>query len=132
LDSRDQIRVTLEAEAVLGVLGLLESGQVELISSDALLYETARNVQEIRRQYAIEVLSLAEIHIALNPQVEKRARYFNEKNISALDSLHLAFAEEAQADFFCTCDDALIRKAKSAGVMVPIVTPVELVKEIER
>jgi hypothetical protein len=36
LDNRNQIRVTLDAEAILGVLKLCETGQIELISSEAL------------------------------------------------------------------------------------------------
>lgn len=43
LDSQDDVRVATEAQAVLGVLRLCESGQVTLVGSDALLFELEKN-----------------------------------------------------------------------------------------
>lgn len=43
LDSASHLRVALEAEAVLGILALCESGHVQIVSSDALVYETKQN-----------------------------------------------------------------------------------------
>ena len=42
LDNKTQIRVALEAEAVLGVLALCEAGDLDLISSEVLAFEVAR------------------------------------------------------------------------------------------
>jgi hypothetical protein len=39
LDNKSQIRVALEAEAILGVLALCEAGDLELISSEVLVFE---------------------------------------------------------------------------------------------
>ena len=50
LDSKTQPRVAVEAEAILAALGLCEAGQVELISSDTLLFELGRNPHPVRRQ----------------------------------------------------------------------------------
>jgi len=40
LDTKTQIRVAVEAEAILNVIALWESGQLELVSSQALIFET--------------------------------------------------------------------------------------------
>ena len=40
LDDRAQLRVSVEAEAVLGVMSLIESGRAVLLGSDVLLFET--------------------------------------------------------------------------------------------
>lgn len=49
------------------------------------------------------------------------------------DALHLAVAEAAQADYFCTCDDRLLRKAKQiADLKVKTLSPLELIEELER
>ena len=53
LDSRTQIRTSLEAEAVLGILTLFESGKIELVSSEALLFEIDRNPNQTRQDYAL-------------------------------------------------------------------------------
>jgi predicted nucleic acid-binding protein len=50
-----------------------------------------------------------------------------------MDALHLALAELGKAEYFCTCDDRLLRRSrKSAGVGVKVVSPLELVQEIEK
>ena len=40
LDTPYQVRIVLEAEAVLGILSICDAGQIELVSSEALEYET--------------------------------------------------------------------------------------------
>jgi predicted nucleic acid-binding protein len=132
LDSKTQIRIVLEAEAVLGVLTLCESGTVELVASDALLFETERNPNIDRREYALAALSQAKTFVALNEQVEKRAKELSSAGLWPLDALHLASAGAAQADYFCTCDDRLLRQAQGlAGLEVQVVSPIELVEAIE-
>jgi predicted nucleic acid-binding protein len=50
-----------------------------------------------------------------------------------LDALHIALAESGNADYFCTCDDKLLRNAKRVvDLMVKVITPVDLVREIEK
>jgi predicted nucleic acid-binding protein len=45
----------------------------------------------------------------------------------------LASAEEGLADFFCTCDDRFLKKAKaSKGIKTKVVSPVELIAEVEK
>lgn len=39
LDSRNQVRIIVEAEAILGILSLFESGRIDLVSSEILLFE---------------------------------------------------------------------------------------------
>lgn len=113
LDSKTQIRIAVEAEAILGVLALCESGKVELISSEALVFEVMRNPNMARKEYALGVLSKAKMYVRINDQIENRARALIERGIKPLDVLHLASAEEAKADYLCTCDDGFLKRAKS-------------------
>ena len=62
LDSQDDVRVATEAQAVLGVLRLCESGQVTLVGSDALLFELEKNPHPVRKDYAAAVLHCSSIH----------------------------------------------------------------------
>ncbi|MGQ9627360.1 MAG: PIN domain-containing protein [Anaerolineae bacterium] len=93
LDSKTSIRIVLEAEAVLGILTLCESGQIELVSSEVLLFEIDQNPNMMRQEYAWEVLSKAKTYVMLNEQIEKRARKFDALGLKPLDALHLASAE---------------------------------------
>lgn len=133
LDDRAQLRIQVEAEAVLGLLALCESGEAELLSSDALRFETERNPYPIRRSFAEEALSAAKHFVAATPAVDKRARRYIESGIKPLDALHLASAVEAGADYFCTCDDKFLRRAKATETEgTRAVSPLELIEEIER
>ena len=49
LDDRTQLRIRLEAEAVLGILMAVEDGRIKLISSEALVLEVHRNPHPQKR-----------------------------------------------------------------------------------
>jgi len=132
LDSRAQTRIILEADATLGILALCEAGISELASSDILLYETSRTPNVTRQEYAYETLSKATVFVELDVQVERRARELNVASIEPLDALHLASAEAARADLFCTCDDRLLKRARGVpGLQTRVVSPLEAIGEIE-
>ncbi len=132
LDSKTQIRISLEAEAVLGIIGLCEAGQLELVSSEVLVFEIKQNPHGVRREFGLGVLAKASSFVGLHEQTEKRAEGFHQRGIKPLDALHLASAEAAGADYFCTCDDKFLKKAKAlADLKTKVVTPIELVEAIE-
>jgi hypothetical protein len=56
LDSKNQVRILLEADAVLGIIAMCDSGEMELVSSEALLYEARRDPNPVRKQHAFAVL----------------------------------------------------------------------------
>jgi len=133
LDSQDNVRVATEAQAVLGILRLCESGQLTLVGSDALRFEREKNPHPVRKDYAAVVLSNAAAFIATDQRVETRARQFEAAGMKPLDALHLASAVEAKADFFCTCDDRLLKRAREADTgRTRVVSPLELVTEVSR
>jgi predicted nucleic acid-binding protein len=133
LDSKTQLRIILEAEAVLGVLALCEAGTAELISSEALTFETLRNPNPVRREYALAALSKAKTFAEISDEAERRAKELAATGLRPLDALHLALAEQAQADCFCTCDDRLLRHLRVIqGLLVKVVTPIELAEEIDK
>jgi hypothetical protein len=105
LDDRSQPRVNVEAEAVLTILGLIESGQVELLSSEALEFEINRMPDVERQQRAKEMLKLASETLKLVDEIQDYANDLHHSGIAPMDSLHLAFASSSNADYFCTCDD---------------------------
>ena len=105
LDDKTQLRIRLEAEAILSVLDLVKAGQLELVSSDALAFEIGRNPHLPRQEFALETIAGAPSYVRLSETVERRAEELNQVGVETLDSLHLASAEVGEADLFCTCDD---------------------------
>ena len=133
LDTPSQIRIILESEAVLGIIAFCESGQVELLSSEALIYEGEQNPLPIRRQHTNAVLEKAKVSVNVTEKEEARAATLSNYGIKPLDALHIALAESGNADYFCTCDDKLLRYAKRVDdLTVKVINPVDLIQEIEK
>jgi predicted nucleic acid-binding protein len=131
LDTKTQVRVAVEAEAILNVIALWESGHFELISSQALIFEAEPIAIPERKAYVLNILSKANLFLQTSTQVQKRAEVFVNSGIKPLDSLHLAFSVEAKADYFCTCDDKFLRRAKEADTLqTKAVSPLELITEL--
>jgi predicted nucleic acid-binding protein len=131
LDAKTHSRIHLEAEAVLDVITLCETGQIRLASSEALEFEIERMSDALRQVHAYEILSKATVHIDLTGAVEERARELNRAGIQAIDALHLAAAIEVEADYFCTCDDKLLRRARTLSLpRTKVVSPLELILEL--
>lgn len=133
LDTLNQTRVRLEAEAVLGILKKVDAGEVELVSSTVLELELVRNTLAVRREHGEKVLARASDVIVVDELIEKRAFEFTGKGIAAMDAFHLAAAEKALLDYFCTCDDWFYRRAKRiAELQVKVVSPLELIEVLEK
>ena len=133
LDDRSQPRIAVEAEAVLIVLAMCESGGVKILSSDALRFEIDLIPGKARKDNALAILQLAGELIEITMKIEALALKLGAEGLKPLDSLHLASASVAKADYFCTCDDRLLRKARGlTGLDTKVVSPVELVMELDR
>lgn len=131
LDNRSQPRVNVEAEAVLTILGLVENGDLKLISSDALEFEVDRTPDAERRDSAREILKLASRAIRLDDDIESDAAALVASGFKPLDALHLALATHGEVEYFCTCDDKLRKKAlRLKSLTIAVVSPLELVDKI--
>ena len=133
LDTANQVRIALEAEAVLGIIRFSDSSQVELLSSEALLYEGEQSVLPIRKEHTRAVLAKANNMVNVTEKETLRATNLKMYGIKPLDALHLALAESGNADYFCTCDDKLLQNSSRVpDLMVKVVNPIDLVQEIEK
>jgi len=131
LDTKTQPRIAVEAEAVLGVLTLCEAARVELMSSDTLLFELGRNPHSVRKEYALKVLAKGTVFVPTDNEVVECTRRFEAEGMKPLDALHLASAVIAKADYFCTCDDRFLKRAKEVETgQTKVVSPLELITEV--
>lgn len=132
LDDQTQIRIRLETEAVLSIIALIESKQLELLSSEALSFESHRTTNSSRREFALEILAQAAEVVQVDVAIQNRAKQLASRRVMALDALHLASAEAGKADYFCTCDDKLLKKARRlCAATLKVVSPIELLEEIQ-
>jgi len=131
LDTKDQLRIVLEADAVLGLIEFCKSGKAALVSSDVLRFEVTRCQNAVRRDFAGDVLQMASVDVSITDAILRRALDLQGQSLKPLDALHLASAEAAQAHYFCTCDDEVLSKGMSQTISkVKIVSPVDLVTEL--
>lgn len=79
------------------------------------------------------MLTLASEHLEISDRVESLATQFESIGIRAMDAVHLALASEAQVDFFCTCDDKLVRRSQSIpNLGCQVVSLLALIPEITK
>ena|SRR5687768_9162192 len=128
-DDRSQARVNIEAEAVRSILERCEQGDGQLASSDTLAFEVAQTTSEERRAMLHEGLAIASERVTIE-SVEQRAVELEKFGLQPLDAAHLASAESAKVDWFCTCDDRLLKKCSSIPTLsFRVGLPQDLIKE---
>ena len=131
LDDQTQPRIRVETEAVFSVLAAVQAGELTLLDSEALEYEVSCIPDEGRKNEVRAVLTLATERLAVTDAVEGLALELEQHGVGAMDAVHLALASIAKADFFCTCDDRLLRKAQTlSGLGCRVVSLLGLVPEV--
>jgi len=132
-DDQNQTRIRLEAEAFLSILEKAVSGAIAIIGSSTLLYENSRNPFAERKERVSSYLDIASKIIVVSDNVRKKAVSLEGAGFEPIDALHLACAEAGGAEYFITCDDDIVKKAKKDKSMVQmaICGPLEFVlKEV--
>lgn len=130
LDDKAQLRVAVEAEAILGLLAKCEAGEWTLVSSEVLSLEVDRNRQPQKKAYVSSILEQAQVVITLNEEIAHRAKALEKRGFRAFDALHLAAAESGGVDYFCSCDDRVLKKSRrQTDLAVKVVSPLELANE---
>ena len=126
-DDWQQPRIRLEAEAILEILAVCQTGQYRMISSTALEAEINRTPDPLRQQRVRASLSIAHDTITVDHGILNRAREIAMLGCKTFDALHIACAESAQADIFLTTDDRLLRKvqANSSLLRVQVANPLQ-------
>ncbi len=132
-DDQSQLRIKLETEAALGLLGA-ESDSVRLVRSSALVLENSRN--PIASRAARVALWLRG---GPRPQqdmvvLEQRTAELMAMGFRNFDALHVASAESVGADVLATCDDQFLATGRRSQdkMRVRVVGVVELAREVLR
>ena len=110
-DDQSQARIRNEAEAVENILRAVREGKATWVSSTALEIEISRNPDADRRHDVVALLALANEVVVPRPGSAERAAFLQRLGFDPFDALHLACAEQGQADVLLTTDDDLTRRA---------------------
>lgn len=88
------------------------------------------NYENKRRQVEDLYDAIETIEIDYSQEIKRRAIELREYNIKDMDSLHLAFAESENVDYFITTDRLLINASKRANLKIKVINPIEFIMEV--
>jgi len=127
-DEETHIRIRLETEAKLAIQEEIRRGTYQLIWSYILNYENSNNPFQERREQIIKWKKYAITDSEENTEIIKTALLLNSKGLQKMDSLHIACAVFAKADYFLTTDDKVIKKANTL-TGIKITDPIDFIKK---
>ena len=127
-DDQTQPRIWLETLALALVLQLVEAGEAVLINSIVLEFENSKNPFSLRQDWVSRCLEQATDYQRVDESIRERAEALEKHGLKAIDSLHVACAESAGADYFLTCDDRLLKKQKH--ITVSSMNPLDFVQKV--
>ncbi len=130
-DDQTQERIHLESEVILTVLKMGQMKQVVIAGSEILELEMSRMQDENKKQKVIDLYRVADLHIPYTESIKKRsADIMSISKIHAFDSLHIASAEEANADVFLTTDDRLEKMTEKLKLGTRVINPLRFAWEV--
>lgn len=92
--------------------------------------EHALSPSGIRRsQVGALIHGTAREYVRQIPALIRRAQALERLGLAGRDALHLAAAEHAAVDYFVTCDDKLLKRARRLEAQVEVVAPLGLFEE---
>lgn len=128
-DDQSQARIRMESEAITSIFDEIDAGRWEEVSSRMAEIEVQAIPDETRRRRVTELLP--DGRMKLTRRTFSRARHFVNLGLGAADAVHLAAAEQLQADVLLTCDDRFFRRSRRIAdeLDTKIANPVQWLKE---
>jgi hypothetical protein len=128
-DDQKQLRIKLETEAKLKIQEDIRFGSHQLIWSYILDYENSRNPFRERREQITKWRAYSKADIEEDEKIIDIATQVSQHGIKKMDSLHIACAITAKADYFLTTDDEILKRAiHIQGIR--ITDPIGFIKEV--
>ena len=128
-DDQSNLKVLLESEAKLKIQEDIRSGVYELIWSYILDYENNKNPFTERKEQIGKWKLYAKIDVEEDEAILNLANSVNKLGLKKFDSLHIACAIKANANYFLTTDIGIIRKANLIK-NIEIKDPIDFIREI--
>lgn len=130
-DDQTQERIHLESEVILAVLKMGQMKKAVIAGSEILELEMKRMQDENKKQKVLNLYRVAGMHIPYTEKIKKRsAEIMSVSKIRAFDSLHIASAEDVNADVFLTTDDKLEKMAEKLKLGTRVINPLRFAWEV--
>jgi len=104
----------------------------EIVDSPALAFENQQNPAPARRNEASRLRGYASVWCDATQAIRERGAELEQLGHGPLDAAHLAFAEAAEAEYFLTTDDRLIRRWRRSRepASITVMNPIDYLREI--
>ncbi|MGK7899919.1 MAG: PIN domain-containing protein [Hormoscilla sp.] len=119
-DDLSQERVSLEAQAVELIIDRCRNAQWHLLGSTAIDIELARTPTVERKQQMMLWAGLAKNKVTLSDDIITRTQELAGLGFKYFDALHIACAENGNADVLLTTDDRMLRLAVRSSAMLKV------------
>ena len=131
-DDQTMGRIRLEVTAVQEIIRRCTTGEVTLVSSEAITEEISK-IPDIKKQVRVEkIASVAKEYIFIDEGIIARMHELMVMGGMAMDALHIACAERAGAVFLTTDDDLITFFKLHKNIQVLIENPITWLKEGNR
>jgi predicted nucleic acid-binding protein len=128
-DDQTQAKIYLESQAVLIILNLIETRQIESVNSSVLEYENQKNPFPIIQKAIKKYLTKTSLFQPLSETIRQKAKELETGGIKPIDALHIASFEASQSDYFITCDQRLLNRCKVLAISA--INPIDFIKELD-
>ena len=112
-DDQSQVRIHLEAEAILSILKNIDNGLWLFVSSDVVSMEIKKTSDPERRERLTSINNKAKNYISVDEKILNRTKVIQAMGFTTYDAMHIACSEKAKVDVFFTTDDKLLKSASS-------------------
>lgn len=119
-DDQTQDRVRLEAEAILLILQHFEAKEFQWLKSVVVDHEIAQTPNLERRIRVKRLATGAHKIVKLNDSIIERGEEIKNMGFKTYDALHIACAEQGQADVFLSTDDQLLKLGARYAIKLEI------------
>jgi predicted nucleic acid-binding protein len=107
-------------------------GELALLISEVVLSEIRRTKDQTRRRKLDALIRVFHTILPLSDEASRRGAELLHRGFKVFDALHVAVAEAAAVDRFCTGDDRLRRKCDNeTDIRIHVVSPIQLFQEFE-
>lgn len=130
-DDQMQERIHLESEVILTVLKMGQMKKVIIAGSEILELEMNQMQDENKKRKVLDLYQVVNRRILYTESIKKRSAYIMSiSKIRTFDSLHIAAAEEADADILLTTDDKFEKMAANLSLKTRVINPLRFAWEV--
>jgi len=110
-DDQNQVRIHLEAEAILSILKNIDNGLWLFVSSDVVSMEIKKTSDPERCERLTSINNKAKNYVSVDEDILNRTKDIQAMGFTTYDAMHIACSEKAKVDVFCTTDDKIRKSA---------------------